>query len=64
MNPQEQLCPKCGTSGKDGLIAIHSQKEKRYRCKACQKTFSDRLGTAYYGLKKDIHLYTTFTNKT
>ena len=58
MNPQEQLCPRCAASGKDGLIAIHSQKEKRYRCKACRKTFSERLGTAYYGLKKEEMLFT------
>lgn len=58
MNPQAQLCPKCGASGKDGVITIHSQKERRYQCKACQKTFSERYGTAYYGLKKDEALFT------
>jgi transposase-like protein len=58
MNPQEQLCPKCGASGKAGWIHIHSQKEKRYRCKACGKTFSERLGTAYYGIKKEAALFT------
>jgi transposase-like protein len=58
MNPQEQLCPKCQASGKDGWIHIHSRKEKRYRCKACGKTFSERLGTAYYGIKKETVLFT------
>lgn len=58
MNPQEQLCPKCGASGKDGLIHIHSQKEKRYRCVECHKTFSERCATAYYGIKKEEVLFT------
>lgn len=52
MNPQEQLCPRCGTSGKDGHISIHSRQEKRYRCKSCQGTFSETYGSAYYHLKK------------
>lgn len=52
MNPEAQLCPQCGAEGKDGKIGIHSQKEQRYRCKACQRTFSATHGSAYYGLKK------------
>jgi transposase-like protein len=58
MNPHEQLCPKCQASGKDGWITIHSQKEKRYRCKGCGATFSERQGTAYVGIKKDVALFT------
>lgn len=58
MTPQEQLCPNCHASGKNGLITIHSRKEKRYRCKACCRTFSERHGTAYYRLKKDEALFT------
>ena len=52
MNPQEQLCPKCGASGKEEKIGIHSRQEKRYRCKVCERTFSETHGSAYYGLKK------------
>ena len=52
MNPQTQLCPICQTDGKDGKIGIHSRREKRYRCKVCQHTFSESRGTAAYGLKK------------
>lgn len=58
MNPQEQLCPNCGAKGKDNLIGIHSQKDRRYRCKQCQKTFGERVGTAYYGIKKEEALFT------
>lgn len=58
MNPQEQLCPICGVDGKDGFIRIHSRKAKRYRCQACRKTFSERSGTAYYGIKKAEALFT------
>jgi transposase-like protein len=60
MNPQEQLCPYpgCGASGRQGQIGIHSQKEQRYYCKACQRTFSASRGTAYYRLKKAHDLFT------
>jgi transposase-like protein len=57
MNPQEQLCPKCGASGKAGKIGIHSQKTQRYRCKSCHKTFSERSGRATFGLKKAETLF-------
>ena len=52
MTPQEQLCPKCGAKGKDGFIGIHSQKEKRYRCQMCGRTFSETTATPFYGLKR------------
>lgn len=58
MNPHQQLCPHCGADGKDGSIWIHSQQEKRYKCKMCQRTFSATHGTAYYQVKKP-HLFTT-----
>jgi transposase-like protein len=60
MNPQEQLCPnpECGASGKAGQIGIHSQKEQRYRCKCCGRTFSASYGTAYYQVKKAHELLT------
>lgn len=58
MSPQTQLCPQCGLQGKDGCITIHSQKERRYRCKGCRATFSERVGTAYVGLKTDAAVFT------
>lgn len=57
MNPQEQLCPKCGAQGKSGQIKIHSRKQGRYRCKGCGKTFGLRQATALYGLKKSADLF-------
>lgn len=63
MNPQAQFCPNndCparGQSGK-GNIKIHSRKEKRYRCTQCQKTFSEKRGSAMQGLKKPADLFET-----
>lgn len=56
MNPKEQFCAEegCRERGKQGAgnIVIHSQKEKRYQCTSCGKTFSERKGTAMYGIKK------------
>jgi transposase-like protein len=65
MNPQAQFCPNmgCHASGKiagDNII-IHSRKEKRYRCRCCDKTFSERVGTAVYGLKKPVEQFVQVT---
>jgi transposase-like protein len=57
MNPKAQFCPneRCLARGKveAGNIHIHSQKQKRYRCTCCGKTFSERRGTALYGIKHE-----------
>ena len=63
MNPQAQFCPHpaCCDRGKVGAgnVTIHSQKERRYYCKTCQKTFSETTGTPLYGLKKSAELFVT-----
>jgi transposase-like protein len=55
MDPQQVFCPNpdCAASGQTGAgnIGIHSQKEKRYRCQVCQRTFAARKGTAFYRLR-------------
>src|SRR4029434_3374709 len=43
-------CPARGQTGK-GNIGIHSQKEQRFICHACHKTFSARKGTVFYRLR-------------
>ena len=43
-------CPARGQTGK-GNIGIHSQKEQRFICHACHKTFSARRGTVFYRLR-------------
>ena len=61
MNPQEQFCPNttCEARGQvgKGNIVIHSRKERRYKCKHCKRTFTERKGSALYGLKKPAELY-------
>lgn len=61
MNPQQEFCTNiaCPDSGKvgNGNIVIHSQKEKRCKCKTCGKTFSVTKGTALYGIKKGRDLF-------
>lgn len=60
MNPQERFCPNlaCPARGRvgEGNIVIHSQKEQRYKCTVCKKTFGVRSGTVYYRLhyKQDL----------
>jgi transposase-like protein len=52
MNPHAQFChnPQCWAYGRqgEGHIRIHSRRERRYRCKRCDKTFSATKGTALY----------------
>jgi transposase-like protein/IS1 family transposase len=56
MNPQAQFCPnvRCHASGRvgGGNIVVHSQKQQRYKCKCCGKTFSETHGTSLYRVKK------------
>jgi transposase-like protein len=43
-------CPARGQTGK-GNIGIHSRKEQRFICHACDKTFSATTGTVFYRLR-------------
>ncbi len=56
MSPQEQVChnPQCWVYARRGAgnIVIHSQREQRYRCNRCRKTFSATTGTALYRIHK------------
>src|ERR1041385_5582769 len=45
-----QHCPARGQTGQ-GNIGIHSQKEQRFICHACDKTFSATTGTVFYRLR-------------
>ncbi len=60
MDPQERFCHNrgCWAYGRagEGHIMIHSQKERRYRCKRCAKTFSETKGTALYRVHKPHEL--------
>lgn len=62
MDPTFMFCPNedCPLRGKvgGGNVQIHSQKEKRYCCSRCHKTFSQRRGTAYFRLHKEEELFT------
>ena len=55
MDPRTTFCPNwhCPARGQIGRgnIGIHSQKEQRFICHACHKTFSARKGTIFYRLR-------------
>jgi len=57
MNTHEQFCPnpECKARGQRGAgnITLHSQKRRRYQCTCCGKTFSERTGTMFAGLRTD-----------
>src|SRR5437870_4682971 len=54
MDPHSVFCPNpaCLDKGQRDRtnIQIHSQKEQRYRCTTCGKTFAATAGTAFYRL--------------
>lgn len=45
-------CPMYGQNGQDN-IALHSKKEKRWRCRKCRKTFAATTGTIFFRRKYD-----------
>jgi len=55
MDPTTTCCPNwnCPARGQIGRgnIGIHAQKEQRFICHACHKTFSARKGTVFYRLR-------------
>jgi len=40
----------------EGTITIHDKRRRRYRCKVCKKTFNERRGTMFEGLRKPVEL--------
>jgi len=62
MDPSTTYCPNpaCPDKGRVGAgnSGIHSQKERRYRCKTCDKPFAATKGTPYYRLHKEAWLMT------
>jgi transposase-like protein/IS1 family transposase len=55
--PEKTFCPNpnCAARGRcgEGNIGVHSQKEQRFKCSLCKKTFSARQGTPFYRLQSD-----------
>jgi hypothetical protein len=49
MDPHNRFChnQRCWAYGRagEGHIVIHSQRERRYKCKRCKKTFSETKGS-------------------
>jgi transposase-like protein len=60
MNTSKAFCPNeaCSARGQraQGNIRIHDRKRQRYRCTVCKKTFSNRRGTMFEGLRKPEEL--------
>lgn len=46
LDPALMSCPHCGEAER---IWIHSQKERRYRCATCRRTFAETKGTPLFG---------------
>ncbi len=58
MDPHDQFCHNraCWAYGRqgEGHIVIHSQREGRYRCRRCGRTFVVTTGTALYRAHKVV----------
>jgi transposase-like protein len=50
-------CPLRGQVGQ-GNIGVHSQRDRRYKCERCGKTFSATSGTTYYRLRTAVDTVT------
>lgn len=57
MNPQALFCPNLGCPARGqtgkGNIHVHSQKEERWICEVCERTFTTSKGTLFYRLRSD-----------
>ena len=55
MDPTTVFCPNRASPARgqrgEGNIRIHSQKDQRFRCTECHKTFSATTGTVFYRLR-------------
>ena len=55
MDPTTVFCPNLACSARghigQGNIGIHSQKDQRFICTQCRKTFSATKGTVFYRLR-------------
>jgi len=62
MDPHAQFCPNpdCRDRGRrgQGNIGIHSQKEQRYTCTTCTRTFGATRGTMHYRLRTPAEVVT------
>lgn len=62
MDPTKQFChnPDCLLRGQigQGNIGVHSQRDRRYRCDRCGRTFSATKGTTYYRLHTAVDIVT------
>jgi transposase-like protein len=56
MSPHDRWCHnrRCRAYGRvdEGHVVIHSQKERRYQCKRCKRTFTETRDTALYRMHK------------
>lgn len=51
LNPDLMTCPHCSETDR---IGIHSHQERRYKCHACGRTFTETQGTPLFRLKYPI----------
>jgi transposase-like protein len=62
LTPDTTFCPnfECPARGQigEGNIGVHSQKDRRYMCHECGKTFSATTGTVFYRLRKATDIVT------
>ena len=66
MDPQRAFCPNLdcparGQAGK-GTIRVHSQKERRYLCTVCGRTFAATTGTPFFRLQSPAGLVLVVLN--
>jgi transposase-like protein len=57
LDPQTVFCPNSACPASEqvgkGNISVHSQEDRRSKCKVCNKTFAETKGTVFYRLRTD-----------
>lgn len=55
--PEGPVCPRCGTSGRTGKMRGRSTRIGTYKCYACRKPFTVKIGTLFQGSHIPLHIW-------
>ena len=55
--PQGPVCPHCRTSGRSNKMNGNSTRIGTYKCYACRKPFTVKIGTVFQGSHLPLHVW-------
>jgi len=57
MWPEGPICPHCGTSGRANRMRGKSTRIGTYKCYACRRPFTVKIGTVFHGSHLPLHIW-------